>query len=196
MEQIIGIRLIAEPTGEQTARCSEISSLIMKTLMAKHKITYNQILYPYADALSLSGKPGTESTRVFGTHMLLRNVPEEWLTEALAECACDIPCELMQFPLTEGAAMSDDIQAFLQSGEAAGSEANLPQVGEFGRMLSGYVPHWRIRECSRVFASFCEMAYRRAHGKIAGLSGGSLLLFPFSDPSVVGAIFTEKTGLR
>ena len=76
-ERMTGLRFAVQPTRENIAQCSELSAKLLRELVERHKITYNQILYPYADALLLSGAAGTQSTRIFGTHILLRNVPDE-----------------------------------------------------------------------------------------------------------------------
>ena len=192
MERILGIRFIAEPTAENISRCSAYSARFFSVLVKDQQITYNQILYPYADALSLSGRTGTESTRVFGTHILLRNVDSSRASAVLAECLpSEARWELEELPVSDGAAMSQDIAAFLQTS----ADCELPFVGEFSAMLGGFVTHWRIRECARVFASFTEMSYRRAKGELIGLHGGRLLLTPECDcPEALAGIFTQKTG--
>ena len=192
MEAVTGIRFTVEPTAESISRCSELSGCFLSALVRNHPVTFNQILYPYADALSLSGRPGTESTRIFGTHLLLHNV------ECAAALAESLPCggpdwELVELPVCDGAVMSSDVAEFLR----AGAECSLPSVGNFPEMLGGFVSHWRIRECARLFASFSEMSYRRAGGEIVGLLGGRLILTPQCDcQEVLSAIFTQKTGVR
>ena len=197
-ESITGLRFIAEPTQENVAQCSEQSARLLRTLVERHNITYNQILYPYADALSLSGVAGTQSTRIFGTHILLRNVPKELIDNVMHECFTEeksqIPVfhrEIVEFPLTDGMVKSSDIAEFL----GVKQELPLPWAGEFAGMLGGWLPHWRIRECARYFASFSEMSYRRAKGEIVGLYGGRLILTPECNcPDDLAAIFTQKTG--
>lgn len=192
METITGVRFVCQPTAAEITRCSELSARFLTVLTGEHRVTFNQILYPYADALSLSGKPGTESTRIFGTHMLLRGIPprliESVLNELLPED--DLRYTVTPFAMYDGAAKASDVAAFLRC------ESTLPGAGEFGNMLSGYVTHWRIRECARVYASFSEMAYRRAKGAISGLLGGRLILSGECDcREAVAAIFTQKTGV-
>ena len=192
MESIIGIRFIVQPTPENIVGCSECSAGFFSRLVKEHRVTFNRILYPYGDALSLSGKPGTESTRVFGTHILLRNVTCSLASTALTECLpAGARWELVEFPLTDGAVLSRDVAEFL----SAGGECRLPAAGEFSLMFGGYVAHWRIRECARVFASFTEMSYRRAKGELVGLLGGRLILTEECDcAEALSAIFTQKTG--
>ena len=99
----------------------------------------------------------------------------------------------MHLPRPTTVVMSSDAAEFLD----AGAECALPSVGSFSEMLSGFVPHWRIRECARIFASFSEMSYRRAKGEIVGLLGGRLILTPQCDcPEALSVIFTQKTGVR
>ena len=195
METVTAIRFIVEPTAESISLCSELSAGFFTALVRNHPVTFNQILYPYADALSRSGRPGTERTRVFGTHILLRHVELPLVSAAMAE---SLPTgapqwELVELPVCEGAVMSSDAAEFLRTQ----AECSLPSAGNFADMLSGYVPHWRIRECARVFASFSEMSYRRAKGEIIGLLGGRLVLTPQCEcPDAIAAIFTQKTGVK
>ena len=197
-ESMIGLRFVAEPTEENIQRSAELSERLLRTLVKEHNLTYNQILYPYADALSLSGMKGTESTRIFGTHILLRNISAEQLHHVMSICFTDeagqsipIPHEIIEIPLTEGSAKTADVERFLK----AGKPPQLRSVGEFSEMLGGYVRHWRIREAARIYASFSEMSYRRAKGEILGLCGGKLILTNACDcPEAVAAIYTQKTG--
>lgn len=196
-ERITGVRFTAPPTQENIMKCSELSAAFLRTLVEEQAITYNQILYPYADALSLSGAPGTESTRIFGTHMLLRNVTSEQINAVMQECftaknmATSDQFEAINIPLTESTAKSSDVVSFL----AAEEECALPTVGDFTKMLAGWLPHWRIRENSRIFASFSEMAYRVSKCQVIGLYGGKLILTHQCDCSeALSAIFTQKTG--
>lgn len=194
MESITGIRFIVRPETENIKKCAELSAAFFRALVNERQLPYNRILYPYADALSLSGRPGTESTRIFGTHILLRGVTAELAQSVTESCLPpDAPArEYREFPMYDGAAMSSDLAQFLQTP----AESALPSVGSFAQMLGGYVTHWRIRECARVFASFSEMAYRRAKGEIAGLQGGSLILTPSCDcRQDLLHILTQKTGL-
>ena len=196
MESIIGIRFDTALTEEKIALCSELSARLFADLTGKGRV-FGQILYPYADTLSLSGRPGTQSTRIFGTHMLLRNIPPEAVASSLESLAVGFPEGIppiasMSFSLTEGSARAGDIAAFLDTPD------ELPSVGDFGAMLSGYVRHWRIRECARIFASFSEMAYRASRGEAIGLQGGRLILktaFPPEQLPPIRDIFTLKTGL-
>ena len=198
-ERMTGLRFAVQPTRENIAQCSELSAKLLRELVERHKITYNQILYPYADALSLSGAAGTQSTRIFGTHILLRNVPDEIIENVNPKNLTDdnvqnpLPeYETETLPLTEGAVKSTDIAKFLTEGK----QPEFPSAGDFAKLLSGWLPHWRIRECSRIFASFSEMAYRRAKGQVIGLYGGKLILTPECDcQEALGAIFTQKTGV-
>ena len=194
MEKITGIRFITEPTPENISLCSEYSIRFFSGLMKEHGVIFNQILYPYADALSLSGKPGTESTWVFGTHILIRNVEGGAASSILEEIKpCQAGWELEELPVIDGEAMSRDIAEFLGADE----ECQLPAVGEFSRMLGGFVPHWRVREAARLFASFTEMSYRRSKGELVGLLGGRLILTPECDCSeALSSIFTQKTGVK
>ena len=194
-EDVIGIRFTAEPTAENIAHCSELSAAFFAALVERHCVTYHQILYPYADALSLSGRPDTRSTRIFGTHMLLRRIDRAQAESVMKECFPNggTQYEITEIPLYEGAAMSAEIAQFLR----VQKECLLPSAGEFADMLGGYVAHWRIRESARVFASFSEMAYRRAKGEICGLYGGRLILTPACDcAEAIQKIFTRKTGCK
>jgi hypothetical protein len=196
MESIIGIRFVTTLTEENIILCSELSARLLSDLTGKGCV-FGQILYPYADTLSLSGNPGAKSTRIFGTHLLLRNISPEAVAASLDSLAGGMaeeipPMESIAFPLTEGSARAGDIAAFLDTPD------ELPSVGDFGGMLSGYVRHWRIRECARIFASFSEMAYRAGRGGAIGLQGGRLILkssFPPEQLPAIRDIFTLKTGL-
>ena len=197
MEEIIGLRLIAAPTEDNLSFCSRLSAKVMSELVKRRNVLFNQILFPYADALSLSGKPGTQSTRIFGTHMLLRNVTRKLVEEVIQNCFTEegliLPpeYEIVEFNLTDGAAKAADLAGFLNKGE----ECSLPGAGNFAGMMSGYLPHWRIRERARVFASFSEMAYRIARGEISGLYGGRLILTPQCRCwDAIESVFVQKTG--
>lgn len=199
MERITGLRITAAASPEQIRVSGELSRKIMERLIKQYSFTYNQILYPYADALSLSGAEGTESTRIFGTHMLLRNVAPEEIKDVMQQCFTEeksqmqpIDSEIVTFSLTEGAVSSTEIAGFLSEEKAI----DLMWVGDFSKMLSGWLPHWRIRECARVYASFSEMSYRRAKGEIVGLYGGRLILTDRCDcREALSEIFTQKTGV-
>ncbi len=187
-----------EPSERAIQRCSELSAVFFSALVQRHNITYNQILYPYADALSLCGNPGTMSTRIFGTHILLRGVEVQVITNVMEEILSSgglgnsaLSYDVVEFRLYDGAALACDMAEFLCG------EEGLRSVGDFGGMLGGFVAHWRIRECARVFASFSEMAYRRAKGAVCGLYGGRLVLSSECDcAEALSEIFTQKTGCR
>ena len=196
MESVIGIRLVIPPTEEGTTFCSGLTAKVLRVLIAEKNVLYQQILYPYADALSLSGRRGTESTGIFGTHTLLRNIDGAAVEEAIArvretEGCLTPPCEITSFTLTDGSVKSSDVAAFLRC-----NAGTLAGAGDFSAMLSGYLPHWRIRECARVFASFSEMAYRAAGGCVCGLLGGRLILTRDASPTEAASIFTLKTGCQ
>ena len=195
MESIIGIKFDTESACDRIKCCSELSAFFFTQLVKNHKVTYSQILYPYADALSISGNPGAKSTRIFGTHILLRGVDPtviKSVLDAIMETdACERSYELVEFRIYDGAVMAVDIAEFLNV------TSSLPGVGEFSAMMGGFVPHWHIRECARVFASFSEMAYRRAKGAICGLEGGRLIVSDECDcAEALCEIFTQKTGCR
>lgn len=180
MERLLGLRfgggdLVYD--GEHIAICSLASRVMLWHLMDNCPVTFSQLLYPYADALSLSGKNGTESTQIFGTHLILRGVEEVSVAAALADglaAAAERGWEpdviVHHFYMADGCAAAAEIAAFL----ACRCEGET--VGDFGGMLGGFVPHWRIREAAKVFASFSEMTYRLTKGGVYGLAGGKLLL--------------------
>ena len=211
-ETIIGIQWGGgahnEYSESEVALCSFASWRMLHCLM-DFPVTYSQVLFPYADALSLSEKKGTESTRVFGTHLLLRNVSEEavekmldsgreFLSELCYDSETDFPQRLAPqvtaFSLNEGSVCADDLAAFLQ-----GECGEWQTVGDFSKMLSGFVPHWRIREAARVYASFTEIAYRQSRGAIAGLCGGRAVLRDGCGDALkdeLEKLFYQKTGCR
>lgn len=186
MERITGICLSGGETAcsrEGLAACSVVARGMLRYLVESCAVTYAQVLFPYADALSLSGAKGTESTRLFGTHLLLRNVNGEHIRAAFQagmafaasegfapERAGIRRCEGTAFPLIEGCAAAENIAAFLRC------ECDAPTVGNFAAMMGGFVPHWRVREAAKEFASFSEMAWRVSKGGVCGLAGGRLVL--------------------
>lgn len=205
MENIIRIKFNIAYTPQNIAVCSEISAECCRCLMQDYPVTYSQILYPYADALSLSGKKGTEGTRIFGTHAIFRGINADSLINAVefgiksaaekfgldeAEVKEKFPAEITEFMLTDGSVSAGQIHEFLraESGEFAA-------VGDFGKMLSGFMPHWKIREAARVFASFSEMSYRKSGGRVYGLAGGKLAVSgECDDIAALEDIFRQKTG--
>lgn len=204
MENIIGIKFNVKCTPQNIEICSEISVCCCRCLMQDYPVTYSQILYPYADALSLSNKKGTEGTRIFGTHMIFRGVDREILESAIEfgvryaadkfnienELKENFISEFVQFDLIDGNAAASEIHQFLSL-----ESCETVTVGNFGLMLSGFLPHWRIRESSRIFASFAEMSYRKSNGKVCGLAGGSLALSEECDcMDELINIFHQKTG--
>lgn len=205
MENIIGIKFNIEVTPQNIAVCSEISAACCRCLMQDYPVTYSQILYPYADALSLSGRKGTEGTRIFGTHAIFRGIDAETLSKAVelgirsaaekfeldeAELSEGFPAELTEFKLTDGSVSAGQLHEFLRA-----ERVEFAAVGDFGKMLSGFMPHWKIREAARVFASFSEMSYRKSGGKVYGLAGGRLAVSKeFDNIAVLEDIFRQKTG--
>lgn len=187
-ETVIGIRWgNGCPCREvDVALCSHASWQLLRGLTRLYPVTYSQILFPYADALSLSDRKGTESTRIFGTHLLLRGIGEETGKALLAEgraflegtgyaaqsgLSRRLAPQLTELPLTDGRVCADDVAVFLAA-ECGGLYA----VGNFADMLSGFVPHWRIREAARMYASFTEIAFRQTGGALSGLCGGRVVL--------------------
>ncbi|MDD6396180.1 MAG: hypothetical protein PUB37_08410 [Firmicutes bacterium] len=205
MKKIIGIKFNIACTPQNIAVCSEISAECCRCLMQNYPVTYSQILYPYADALSLSGRKGTEGTRIFGTHAIFRGVDIDVMNEAVgfgvksaaekfaldpAEVKEKFPAEFTEFSLTDGSVPAVQLHEFLY---AEGGE--FAAVGDFGRMLSGFMPHWRIREAARVFASFSEMSYRKSGGRVFGLAGGKLAVSrECENIAALEDIFRQKTG--
>ncbi len=205
MDKIIGIKFNIANTPQNIAVCSEISAECCRCLMQEHLVTYSQILYPYADALSLSGRKGTEGTRIFGTHAIFHGIDAEILTAAVefgiksaaekfeldeAVLRQDFSAELTEFTLTDGSVPAGQLREFLRT-----EDGEFAAVGDFGKMLSGFMPHWKIREAARVFASFSEMSYRKSGGRVYGLSGGKLAVSrDCDDIAALEDIFSQKTG--
>lgn len=205
MENIIGIKFNVASTPQNIAVCSEISAECCRCLMQNYPVTYSQILYPYADALSLSGKKGTEGTRIFGTHAIFNGIHTDALANAVefgiksaaekfgldeSELKEKFPTEITEFTLTDGSVPAGQLHEFLLA-ENSGFAA----VGDFGKMLSGFMPHWKIREAARVFASFSEMSYRKSGGRVYGLAGGKLAVSEeCTDIAALEDIFHQKTG--
>ncbi len=205
MESIIGIKFNISHTPQNIKVCSEISAECCSYLMRNCPITYSQILYPYADALSLSGKKGAEGTRIFGTHAIFHgihadelNVAVEFGIKFVSEkleidedvLAASFSAEITEFMLTDSSVSAEQLHEFLhtESGE-------LTLVGDFGKMMSGFMPHWRIREAARVFASFSEMSYRKSGCKVYGLAGGKLVVDnECANIAALEDIFHQKTG--
>lgn len=191
MEKILGLRFGGSDFGynEQNIKiCSAVSQNMLQYLIDNYPVTFNQILYPYADMLSLSCKNGSESTQIFGTHLILRGVEEEFVAEVLfhglqsaAEHEWQPDVIVHHFGTVDGCAAAEEIAAFLQC------DCTVLTVGDFAQMLGGFVPHWRIREAAKAFASFSEMSYRVSKGAICGLAGGRLALREDIEP-----IVTEK----
>lgn len=202
MERIIGIKF---GSGEfvydeqHIEICSVISRSVFQYLIDNCPVTFNQILYPYADMLSLSYQRGTESTKIFGTHMILRGIEEDFVASALfhgLEAVTDNDWQpdvtVHHFWLNDGCAAAEEIAAFLECG------CDVPTVGDFAKMLSGFVAHWRIREAAKVFASFSEMSYRVSKGAVCGLAGGRLALRWDIEPHIIeklNNICFQKTGI-
>ncbi len=210
MESIIGIKFGRNGsayTEHNIAACSLVSRGMFKFMIDKRPTTFSQILYPYADMLSLCGESGTESTQIFGTHMILHNIGNDIVAAALeygmdfavqnglaSDTAGDIlPLQIIGFTPSDGYVAAEDIAEFLQCG------CDAQTVGNFSEMLSGFIPHWRIREAAKVFASFSEMSYRVSKGLICGLSGGKLALYGETDAQTLNEIKKicfRKTGYR
>lgn len=202
MEQILGVRFGGHDfvyDEQQIAACSLISCGVLRYLVDNYPVTLNQILFPYADMLSLSGKNGSESTQIFGTHMILRGVEEDFVAAALfdglssaAEHDRQPDVIVHHFSTVGGCAAAEEIAAFLKC------DGIVPTVGDFAQMLGGFVSHWRIREAAKAFASFSEMSYRVSKGAIVGLAGGRLTLRENVAPTVMGklqSICYQKTGV-
>lgn len=179
--------------------CSLISRGVFRYLIDNYPVTLNQILFPYADMLSLSGNRGSESTQIFGTHLILRGVEEAFVAEALfhglqsvAEHEWQPDVIVHHFGRVDGCVAAEEMAAFLQC------NSTVPTVGDFAKMLGGFVPDWGIREAAKAFASFSEMSYRVSKGAICGLAGGCLALREDIDPTVTQKlrdICYQKTGV-
>lgn len=201
MEKLLGLRFGGRDLLYDEARisaCSLASRVALRHLVDNYPVTFGQVVFPYADMLSLSGKTGTESTQIFGTHLILRGVEEEFVAAALseglaaaAESGWQPDVVVHHFYTMDGCAAAEEIAAFL----ACHCEGQT--VGDFAGMLGGFVPHWRIREAAKAFASFSEMAYRITKGGVCGLAGGTLALrgglFPECVEKVRDVCF-QKTG--
>lgn len=205
MEKVIGMKFNIEYTPQNIALCSAISAGCCRCLMQNYPVTYSQILYPYADALSLSGKKGAEGTQIFGTHAIFRGIDSDALKNSVkcgiksvngkfeldeAEIEEKFTVEFIEFNLIDGNVTATHIREFLKS-----ECSEIVTVGDFGAMLSGFTTHWRIREAARIFASFAEMAYRKSGGIVCGLVGGKLVLDGKCDcMNELEDIFFQKTG--
>lgn len=186
-------------TEQNIAMCSAISRGVFRYLINNCPVTFHQILYPYADMLSLSCNPGTESTRIFGTHMILGGIEEDFVAAALFDGFASVADNGRQpdvtvhhFRLNDGCPTVEEIAAFLEC------DSDVPTVGDFAKMLGGFVSHWHIREAAKVFASFSEMSYRVSTGAVCGLAGGQLALRRDIDPNVmeeIRQICFQKTGI-
>ena len=206
MENIIGIKFRTECISRNVPLCSLASVECFRCLMRDYPVTYSQILYPYADALSLSNVKGTEGTRLFGTHALFHGIEPEVLkcaaeygiksaTEQLQLNSGDITddffVDIVEFELIDGNVAAGDIREFLKC------PSDMVTAGDFGAMLSGFMPHWKLREAARVFASFVEMAYRKSGGAACGLLGGKLAINgDCGCLDEINDIFYQKTGER
>ena len=204
MENLLGLRFFGADVvydGQKIEICSLASRVALRYLADHYPVTLNQMVFPYADRLSLSGKPGSESTQLFGTHLILRNVAEEAVAEALSEGLSATAAAngdwqpdvvVHHFGMSDGCAAAEEIAAFLEC------SCDGTTVGDFAGMLGGFLPHWRIREAAKEFASFSEMAYRVTKGGVYGLAGGALLLHDGLASDVIDRVRDvcwQKTGV-
>ena len=183
---LVGLRFAGAVPAE---RCSEYMKRTLAALVGECGITYNMILFPYADTLLLSEQD--KRGNFFGTHAVLCGVSAQQLARAAASACGDMLPRLdpraVRLECTREA-----LRAFLDTG-AGGDERCL--YGGIAELTGGRLRPWNIREAARDLCSFCEQAVRMDGVEISGLVGGSVCARVAPEAvEAFAALYTAKTG--
>lgn len=189
---LVGLRFEGEVP---VSLCSEYMKRIFAALVREENITFDRMLFPYADTLLISGGSGTDM--FFGTHAILYGVEPRALARAVFSGCAAGPGEDMLSRLSPRAenigCTRGEIAGFLDLSGLR--EENCEYIGDFASLLGAEVRPWDIRETSRKLCSFCEQAARTGGVKLRGLHGGSVCADV--DPGSAGTViklYADKTG--
>ncbi len=160
IDGITGLRINAAADSDGSA----LMVSCLRWLMRNHPLTYNQILYPYADALSLSEDESVRGAHayIFGTHAIFCGVEECVLNQAaefVSKQSEGVSAELVKIS-GDDFADADALRDFLRAERLAelSDGRGVISAGDYGGALVGNMPHWRIREESKYFAARIEKA--------------------------------------
>ena len=201
-DKIIGLRFDTALPPEQ---CSPSMAELFRRLFADAHITYDQILFPYADSLLLSD---WGAKNAFGTHALLWDVDPKLLADCAVRACGDRLAELRPrakeldctaAAIAEFLSMTYDVSGDPGERETAGqgrsdADGYMP-LGDFAALMSGSVRPWSIREQARRFCSLAEHIARLPDASIHGIRGGSLLVSG-GDRAELLRLYSAKTGGR
>lgn len=191
---LIGLRFEGKaPVGI----CSEYMKKIFAALTGRENVTFDRILFPYADTLLLS--EDSRNGYFFGTHALMYGVDARTLARAVFSACGETTAdgEDMLALLAPNAGKIEctrmAVADFLDL--SGGSEESCEYIGDFASLLGGMVRPWNIREASRRLCSFCEQAARTDGVRLRGLHGGSVCadVEPVSAEAII-KLYAAKTG--
>lgn len=178
-QNIIGLRLEGGSAGE----CSESARRILSSLSV-NGVTYNQMLFPYADSLTLSGGvPG-----MFGSHILLWDVDPR----LLARCTVRSCGDAVSARAREYRCSARELAGFFEERPCSPPQGYM-LAGRFSDMLAGAVSPWAIRGRARVMCSFAEHTARLKGARVGGFCGDRLAVSGVPESEIIN-IFESKTG--
>lgn len=153
-------------------------------------VTYDRILYPYADSLLLAKREGYPV--LFGQKSVIWDVPEKSLRRAVdaAERALGKEIEYTAVPLE---CCSRDIEKYLSRPD---DEPETVSLGGFHKLTAATVTPWGIREHSRRFCSFCEHISRMKGIEVVSLNAGYISIKPVDANHIreLRKLYESKTG--
>lgn len=161
--ELTGLTVCSDDT---LCNAAQVTQAILCALCEDAFLTYDRIVYPYADSLLLAKRNGYPI--LFGQKTLLWNVDIASIEKAVESAAFSLGryIEYSAQPVECSAAAVEKFLVKPQPQEGTIS------IGGFHRLVAGVVTPWGIREHSRRFCSFCEHISRQEGVEVIALNAG------------------------
>lgn len=165
---VLKYELIGLTVGSEKGLCSAALAMqeLLNSLCETEFVTYDRIIYPYADSLLLSKRDGYPI--LFGQKALLWGVDLSSLERAAKNASLALGTEI-EYSTAVFECCAADIEKFLAKPEA---QTDTYSLGGFHPLTSGTVTPWGVREYSRRFCSFCEHISRMNGVEVVSLNAG------------------------
>ena len=159
-------------------------------MLAENGVTFDCVLYPYADSLLLR-KEGS-----FGTHSLFYRVDVHLLEKCVSQSLDRHGEKRLRYNISEIECTASQILKFLSCAPAK-KKRGAVCFGGIAQSIGGIVYPWSVRECSKLLCAFAEQTAAIKGVKLIGYMGnGPLFECPKSAREQASELFEKKTGAR
>lgn len=183
-EKILALSFAKRSDAE---KCSRIMRDVA-ALLVENGVTFDCMLYPYADSLLLQ-RDGS-----FGTHSLFYRVDAQLLDKCIAQVLEQHNERKLRYTISEIECLTAEISEFLSCSPAK-KKRDTVCFGGLAQSLGGIVYPWSVRECSKLLCAFSEQAASRKGVKLIGYTGeGPRFECTGKEISALAQLYERKTG--